>query len=99
MAYDMGMMQWHWQQWLLRPMVAVAVAVVVLNCPAAVDAANIIPSLTLMVAAKTPLPPPPSAAASIGNDCYCRRWRPPLPLLHSWGLTAAAVFIDSNSNG
>jgi hypothetical protein len=67
------MTQWHWQQWLLRPMVVAAMAVIVLNCPAAVDAATIIPSLALMGVAKTPLLPPPSAAASIGNDCYCSR--------------------------
>jgi hypothetical protein len=67
------MTQWHWRQWLLWPMVAAAMAVVILNCPAVVDAAAIIPSPALTAAAKTPSPPPPSAAASIGNDCYrCR---------------------------
>jgi hypothetical protein len=72
--WDGGVMtQWHWWQWLLLPMVAVAMAVVVLNCPMAVDAAATILSSALTVAAKTPLPPPPSNAASIGNDCYHSR--------------------------
>ncbi len=48
------MMQWHRRQWLLCPMVAAAMAVVVLNCPAAVDAAAIVPSSALTVAAKMP---------------------------------------------
>jgi hypothetical protein len=52
-------------------MVVVAMAVVILNYPVAVDAAATIPSLALMVVEKMPLPPPPSTAASIGNDCYC----------------------------
>jgi hypothetical protein len=64
------MSQWHWRQWLLRPMVAAAMAVVILNCPAVVDAASIIPSLASTAVAKTPLLPPPLATASIGDDCY-----------------------------
>jgi hypothetical protein len=58
-------------------------AVVVVNCAAAVDAIATIPSLALMVAAKTPLLPPPSTVASINNDCYCRHRWPPLLLPHS----------------
>jgi hypothetical protein len=64
-------------------MVAAAMAVVVLNCLAAVDAAAIIPLLASMAVAKTPLPPPPSAAASIGNECYCSHQQLPLLLPHS----------------
>jgi hypothetical protein len=64
-------------------MVVVAMAVIVLNCPVAVDAAAIILSLALTVAAKTPLLLPPLAATSIGDDCYCSCQQPPLPLLHS----------------
>jgi hypothetical protein len=68
-----AMMQWHWRQWLLGLMVVVAMAVIVLNCSAAVDAAAIIPSLALTVATKTPSLLPPSATASIGDDCYRSR--------------------------
>jgi hypothetical protein len=64
-------------------MVVAAMAVIVLNCPAAVDAAAVIPSLVSTAAAKTPSPLPPSAATSIGNDCYCSRQRSPSLLLHS----------------
>ncbi len=65
------MTQSHWQQWLLWPMVVAATAVVILKCPAAVDATATIPSLAVSTAAaKTPLPLPPSTAASISNDCY-----------------------------
>jgi hypothetical protein len=78
-----AMTQWHWQQWLLHLMVVVAMAVVVLNCPAVVDVAAIIPSLALTAAAKMPLLPPPLAATSIGNDCYHSRQQQPLPLPHS----------------
>jgi hypothetical protein len=93
------MMQWHQWQWLLRPMVAAAMAVVVLNCPVAVDAAATIPSLASMAAAKKPLPPPPSIIASISNDCYCSCRRPPSLLLHSQGSTAVVVFVNGDSNG
>jgi hypothetical protein len=51
-------------------MVVAAMVVVILNCPAAVDAAAIIPSSALAAAVKTPSPLPPSATAFIGNDCY-----------------------------
>jgi hypothetical protein len=54
-------------------MVVAAMAVVVLNCPAVDDAAAIITSSALMAVAKMPLPPPPLATASIGNDCYHSR--------------------------
>jgi hypothetical protein len=67
--WDKGaMMQWHRQQWLLWLMVAVAMVAVVLNCPMVVDAAATIPSLASMAAAFMPSTPPPSTAASIGND-------------------------------
>jgi hypothetical protein len=33
------MMQWHYQQWRLWPMVAAVMVVVVVNCAAVVDAA------------------------------------------------------------
>jgi hypothetical protein len=77
------MTQWHWQQWRLWPMVAAAMAVVVVNCATAVDATATIPSSVLMTAAKTPLRPPPLIVISIDNDCYCRRRRLPSPLPHS----------------
>jgi hypothetical protein len=67
------MMQWHLQQWHLRPMVAAAMAVIVINCAAVVDAVATIPSTVLMVAAKMPLPPSPLTATSINNDFYCHR--------------------------
>ncbi len=67
------MVQWHWQQWHLQPMVVVAIAVVIVNCTVAVDATATIPSLALMAAAKMPLLPPPSTIASINDDCYHRR--------------------------
>jgi hypothetical protein len=67
------MTQWHPQQWHLWPMVAVAMAVVIVNCAAAVDAAATIPSSGLMVAAKTPLHLLPLTTASIADDCYCHR--------------------------
>jgi hypothetical protein len=70
--WDGGRMtQWHPQQWQLRPMVAAAMAFIVLNCAAMVDAATTFPSLASMAVAKTPLPPPPSTAASIDDNCYC----------------------------
>jgi hypothetical protein len=53
-------------------MVAAGMAVVMVNCSSAVDAAATIPSLALTAAAKMPLPLPPSTAASIDNKCYCR---------------------------
>jgi hypothetical protein len=53
-------------------MVAAAMVVVIVNFAVVVDAATTIPSLALMGMAKMPLPPPPSIAASINNDCYCR---------------------------
>jgi hypothetical protein len=46
-------------------------AVVVVNCAAAVDATATIPSSAWMVAAKMHLLPPPSTAASIYDNCYC----------------------------
>jgi hypothetical protein len=49
-------------------MVVAAMAVILLNCAAAVDAATTI--LSLPVVAKMQLPLPPSTAASVGNDCY-----------------------------
>jgi hypothetical protein len=64
-------------------MVAAAMAVVIVNCAAAVDAVATIPSSTLMAMAKTPLPPLQSIAAFINNDCYCRRPRPPSLLPYS----------------
>ncbi len=64
------MTQWHLRQWCLRPMVAVAMAVFVVNCAAAVDAASTILSLVSMAAAKMPLPLLPSTTASINNSCY-----------------------------
>jgi hypothetical protein len=51
------MMQWHLQQWLLWPMAVAAMAVIIVNCAAAVDATATILSLALMAAAKTPSPP------------------------------------------
>jgi hypothetical protein len=53
-------------------MVTEAMAVIVVNCAAAVDATATIPSLALTAVAKTPLPPQQSTVASINNDCYCR---------------------------
>ncbi len=93
------MMQWHHWQWHLRPMVAVAIVMVVPNCAAAVDAATTIPSLALMAAAKTPLPPPPATAASIDDECYCCRWQPPLPLPISQWWMVVVVLVDRDSNG
>jgi hypothetical protein len=66
------MLQCHWQQWRLWPMVVAAMVVVVVNCAAVVDATATIPSSALMAAAKMPLPPPPSTVASINDECYCR---------------------------
>ncbi len=51
------MMQWHRQRWRLRPMVAAAMAVVVVNCTAAVDATATIPSLAFGRTAGQRLPP------------------------------------------
>jgi hypothetical protein len=67
------MTQWHQRQWLLHLMVVAMMAIVVLNCPVAVDAAAINPSSASTAVAKMPLPPPPSAAAYIGKDCYHSR--------------------------
>jgi hypothetical protein len=64
-------------------MVALAMAVVIVNCAAAVDAAATIPSLTLTAVAKMPSPLLPLTTASINNDCYHRHQRPPSPLPHS----------------
>ncbi len=75
-------------------------AVIVVNCAAAVDATPTIPSSALTAAAKTPLPLPPSTVASINNnDCYCRRRRLPSQLLHSQRWTVAVVFVNGDSNG
>ena len=73
--------------------------VLILNCPAAVDAAAIILPSASMAAAKTPLPPPPSATTSIGNDCYRNHQRLPSLLPHSQRSTTTAVFINGDSNG
>jgi hypothetical protein len=67
------MTQWHWRKWRLQPMAAVAVAIVLVNCTVAVDAAATIPSSVLTGAAKMPLPLPQSTTASINDDCYRRR--------------------------
>jgi hypothetical protein len=72
-------------------------AVVVIDCAATVDAAATIPSLALMVAAKMPLLPLPSTAASINNDCYCCCQLPPLP--PSTSAIAAAIQLMVNSGG
>jgi hypothetical protein len=77
------MMQCRWQQWHPWPMVVVAIAVIILNCAAAVDAAATIQSLALMAVAKIPLLPPPLTASSIDGDCCHCHQRPPLPLPHS----------------
>ena len=61
---------WHWQQWLLQPMVAVAMAVIVINCALVVDAAATILSLLWRVAAKTPLPLLPSTVAAVNDYCH-----------------------------
>ncbi len=45
-------------------------AVIVVNCAAAVDAAATILSMTLTAAAKMPSPPLPLTTTSINNDCY-----------------------------
>ncbi len=74
-------------------------AVVVVNCAAAVDAAATIPSLALMAVAKMPLLLPPLTATSIGNNFYRRCQRPPSPLLYSRGSTAAVFIVNGNSNG
>ncbi len=42
--------------------------VIVVNCPAVVDAVTIIPSLVLMVVARMPSMLPPSTGASIDNN-------------------------------
>jgi hypothetical protein len=84
-------MQWHWRQWHLWPMVAATMAIVVVNCAAAVDAATNIPSSALMVAAKTPLPLLPSTATFKDEDCYCHSLRLPLPLPHSPWSSAVVV--------
>jgi hypothetical protein len=69
---DGGMMtQSHHQQWHLWPMVVAAMVVVSVNCAAAVGAAATIHSLAFTALAKSPLPPPPSTAASIKDNCYC----------------------------
>ncbi len=52
------MMQLHQQQWLLWPMVAAAMAVIIKNCAVVVDVAATIPSLVSMVVAKITSPPP-----------------------------------------
>jgi hypothetical protein len=77
------MMQWHWQQWHLWTMVVAAMAVVFVNCAAAVDVAATILSSALMAAAKTPSPLPPSTVTSINNNCCHCHQRLPLPLPHS----------------
>ncbi len=93
------MMQWHCQQWCLRPMVAVAMVVVVVNCAAAVGAAATIPSSALTLAAKTPSLPLLWTATSIEDDCYpCQQW-PPSPLPHSQWWTAVVVLVSGNSSG
>jgi hypothetical protein len=60
-------------QWLFQTMVAAVMAVILVNCAAAVDVTATIPSLALTAAAKTLLPLPPSTIAFIDDDCYCCR--------------------------
>ncbi len=67
------MKQWHPQQWRLWPMVAAAMAVVIVSCAAVVDATTTVLPLASTAAAKMPLPPLPLTAVSIDNHCYCRR--------------------------
>jgi hypothetical protein len=64
-------------------MVAEAMAVVIVNCAAVVDAAATIPSLASTVAAQMLLPPLPSTAVFINDNFYCCHGGSPLPLLHS----------------
>ncbi len=77
------MTQWHPRQWRLWPMVAAAMAVVIVNCAVAFDATATIPSLVLMAAAKMALLPLPLTATSIDDDYYCCRWQPPSLLPYS----------------
>jgi hypothetical protein len=65
------MTQWLLWQWLLWLMVAVAMAVVGVNCAEGVDADATILSSVSMALAKTPSPPLPLIATSINDDCYC----------------------------
>jgi hypothetical protein len=65
------MTQWHLWQQRLWPMVGAVVAVVVINCAAAVDASATILSSALIAAAKMPLPLLPLTPASINGNCYC----------------------------
>jgi hypothetical protein len=71
------MMQLHLRQWHLGPMVAVAMAVNIVNFAAVADGASTIPSLALMAAAKRPSLQLPLTAASINDNCYCRPLPPP----------------------
>jgi hypothetical protein len=66
------MTQWHPQQLHLWPIVAAAMAVIIVNCVVVVDAAATILSLASMVVVKTPSPPLPLTAASIHDKFYCR---------------------------
>jgi hypothetical protein len=82
--WDGGTMtQWQPWQWHLLPMVVAVMAVIVVNCAMAVDAAAAIPSSASMAAAKMRSQPLPSTIASINDDCYCRHQRPPLLLAYS----------------
>jgi hypothetical protein len=53
-------------------MAAVAMAIVVVNCAAVVDAAATNPSSALTAVAKMLLPLPPKTTAYINDYCYCR---------------------------
>jgi hypothetical protein len=77
------MIQWHPLQWGLWPMVAVAMAVFLVNCLVVVDVFTTIPSSALVAAAKTSLPPSPLTTASIINNSYCRHQQLPSPLPYS----------------
>jgi hypothetical protein len=90
------MAQWHPWHWRLWPMVVAAMLVIVVNSAVAVDAATTIPSLALMVAAKTPSPLLPLTAA------HQQRLLLPLsmtPITAAVQSMAVAVFVDGNSNG
>ncbi len=58
-------------QWPLRPMVAAAMAVIVVNCAGAVDAATTIPSMASTAVAKTPSPPLPLTMTAFAVIDYC----------------------------
>jgi hypothetical protein len=97
------MTQRHRRQWCLWPMVAAAMVVVTINCAAVVGATTTIPSLALTKAAKTPLPPLPSTAASIKDDSIAavdgrhRRCRKVKGERRRWSLSMATTMARADA--